>query len=382
MNCRIQEIKNLKEIGRIIVVSDIHGYVHYLRGVLEKVGYTAKDTLVIVGDMIEKGPESLETVRYIMGLCEEKRVFVTMGNVEYHRLNSFYNDTQEGPVNFFQMLKWTHKKWKRGLFLDMLNELEIELEEIREEEMVGIKQQIKQRYARELEFLWNLPTVLSIGNFIFAHAGVPTEYLEELQTVDALSCMKIDAFLKKEVVFNKTVVVGHWPVCLYRDDIDCMNPIFDYQKHIIAIDGGCALKYGAQLNALIIPKPNADIREVTYMDYDDYPVMIAPNSQSARKKTIVIRYFDSEVRILEEMNDVVKLLHINSNKNFMAPKEFLFFRKDKAYCNDCSDAYLAIEQGDRLAVIAETSVGDIVKKDGVLGWYMDAERIEGGDIDS
>ena len=50
MNCRIVEINDLKDIGRIIVLSDIHGYVHYLDKVLEKADYSVQDTVVILGD--------------------------------------------------------------------------------------------------------------------------------------------------------------------------------------------------------------------------------------------------------------------------------------------------------------------------------------------
>ena len=51
------------------------------------------------------------------------------------------------------------------------------------------------------------------------------------------------------------------------------------------------------------------------------------------------------------------------------PEHFIYYADNKTYCYDCSDVYLEIEEGDMLSVIAETSVGWIVKKDGVIGWY-------------
>ena len=56
MKCRIQKISNTESIGRIIAVSDIHGHAHYLDGVLKKAEYSSEDTLVVVGDLIDKGP--------------------------------------------------------------------------------------------------------------------------------------------------------------------------------------------------------------------------------------------------------------------------------------------------------------------------------------
>lgn len=48
---------------RILVVSDIHGNVPYLEGVLRRAGFSERDELIIDGDFLEKGDESLRTLR-------------------------------------------------------------------------------------------------------------------------------------------------------------------------------------------------------------------------------------------------------------------------------------------------------------------------------
>ena len=40
---------------RILVTSDIHGQISYLKGVLKKAEFCSDDILVIVGDIVEKG---------------------------------------------------------------------------------------------------------------------------------------------------------------------------------------------------------------------------------------------------------------------------------------------------------------------------------------
>ena len=40
------------------------------------------------------------------------------------------------------------------------------------------------------------------------------------------------------------------------------------------------------------------------------------------------------------------------------------------WCEDTSDYRLAVEPGDRLSIVEETSRGRLVKKDGVTGWYF------------
>ena len=59
---------------RIIAISDIHGNLPYLEGLLDKLRFGEDDILFILGDFTEKGPRSLDTLRYIMALSEKYTV--------------------------------------------------------------------------------------------------------------------------------------------------------------------------------------------------------------------------------------------------------------------------------------------------------------------
>ena len=60
---------------RVLAISDIHGNLPFLKGVLAKAGYAAgKDVLVLVGDLLEKGQESLATLRYLMELSRHGKI--------------------------------------------------------------------------------------------------------------------------------------------------------------------------------------------------------------------------------------------------------------------------------------------------------------------
>lgn len=51
--------------SRVIVVGDVHGCLDELQALLEKAQYDSnKDSVVLVGDLVNKGPKSAETVRY------------------------------------------------------------------------------------------------------------------------------------------------------------------------------------------------------------------------------------------------------------------------------------------------------------------------------
>lgn len=367
---RIQKVEADKNT-RIIAVSDVHGTADYLEGVLAKVGYTPGDILVIVGDLIEKGPESLKTVRFVQKLMKENaQVYMTWGNVDYDRIGQFWEEGQQADWGFDGMLHWSKRVWGGGLFQDMLEEMGIHIDTVNGENISEVKAQIKKTFAKELALFNDLPTLLQIGNYVFVHAGIPTDALEELTEEGLFSYLKRDAFLKEDVAFEKNVVVGHWPVCLYRDDVDSMNPIFDYEKHVVAIDGGCALKNGAQLNALVLENAWADLKDATYVAYDTLPTIRAVKEQVEKERTITIRFFDCKVELLEQWADVAKVRHVSSGKEFVVPWSYLYSGDNGLYkCSDFSDAWLAVETGDELKVVEETTRGYIVKKNGIIGWY-------------
>ena len=82
------ESAELPEHGRIAVISDIHGNLPYLRALLDKLELTEEDTLVFCGDMVEKGPQSLDTLRFIMDLSKKRRVLAVQGNCDCCRRRS------------------------------------------------------------------------------------------------------------------------------------------------------------------------------------------------------------------------------------------------------------------------------------------------------
>ena len=51
---------------RIIAVSDIHGNLPFFRALMDKIALTPEDILVLVGDILEKGQESLALLRHVM----------------------------------------------------------------------------------------------------------------------------------------------------------------------------------------------------------------------------------------------------------------------------------------------------------------------------
>jgi serine/threonine protein phosphatase 1 len=68
--------------GRIIAVGDIHGCVHALEALVDAISPTADDQLVLLGDLIDQGPESREVLDRVIELRKSCQVVLIEGNHE------------------------------------------------------------------------------------------------------------------------------------------------------------------------------------------------------------------------------------------------------------------------------------------------------------
>lgn len=62
MNAVVRPI-DLPPGRRVLVVSDIHGNLPFLRGVLAKAGFCKDDILIVLGDILERNEGSLDALR-------------------------------------------------------------------------------------------------------------------------------------------------------------------------------------------------------------------------------------------------------------------------------------------------------------------------------
>ena len=179
--------------------------------------------------------------------------------------------------------------------------------------------------------------------------------------------MKNDDFLGQGHRFDKYVVVGHWPVTLYHPHIPSAAPLFAREQNIISIDGGCVLKLDGQLNALIFP--TEDSEEFTWQAYDGLPVYTALDRQEASANSINIRWGRSDLELLEPGEEFSLCRHLESGRELYILTSYLRRDGDRLWCEDSTDYCLPVLPGDRLSLVARTSRGCLMKKNGVTGWY-------------
>lgn len=346
---------------RVLAVSDIHGNLPFLKGLLDKVGFTAADVLVLVGDLLEKGAQSLETLRYIMALSQSHTVYALCGNCD-HIDRVFLQGEPGADEHLWPVFQCWGERW-----LGAQMGAELGLRPTGPEALPELRRAAWERFPEECAFLTGLPHILEAGNYIFVHGGVPRE--ERLEELDAYACMKNDDFLGQGHSFHKWVVTGHWPVTLYHPDIPIARPLVEAERHIISIDGGCVLKLDGQLNALIIPDIYGD--PAGCKGYDGLPVVRALDRQEESKDPLNIRWSDSAVEVLYAEGDCSWCRHLSTGREMWIMNEYLYPRASdgRIHCEDTTDYRLPVEPGERLALVRRCSRGYMVKKHGATGWY-------------
>lgn len=225
-------------------ISDIHGCLKSFNSLLEKINFTKKDTLFILGDMIDRGSDSAGVIQRILDLkAEEFKIQCIMGNHEFMMLES------SGIHNFTYSSSYEAQTlWFKNGGIAFLNSYEIERKDY------NIFWECIPSSHRE--FLSSLPYHIELDDFILVHAGLKfkndssdrmMELMYKLSTIEITNPLEQTSDYDKVWIRNfvvdpekmngKTLVTGHTPLPLF-DSIWPIRDESDDKKHIM-IDGGC-----------------------------------------------------------------------------------------------------------------------------------------------
>lgn len=197
---------------RTLIIGDVHGCLDELQRLLDTMDYSPEDRLVFVGDLINKGPDSLGVLEYVDSLDAE----VILGNHE---------------LGFVQFIKGNYPG---------------------NTEMEETKAQLIPNLDRWVQWMENLLVFIETSDFLVIHAGLPPETSSE--NVDKYVATNIRTWdgigrdlgnpdnppWYELVTYDKLIIFGHWANqgLLVRDDV-------------IGLDSGCV--YGNQLSGLELP---------------------------------------------------------------------------------------------------------------------------------
>ncbi|MEA4821244.1 MAG: metallophosphoesterase [Erysipelotrichales bacterium] len=352
---------NLPKKTRIICISDIHGNYDGLINLLKNIGYRHKDILFILGDSIEKGPNSLEVIHFLMMLEKHNKVYFVKGNCDAI-LERDFNDDHKVKVMYRYLCAAKHSIWH-----EFFSKLQVEINDV--EDFRNIIPTIFKLFKKEIDFLNSMPVIIDTDKFTFVHAGLQTSKLEDN---DIKFCMKNDAYLKHDSSFEKYVVVGHWPNSNYGDKLCCCNPIVDEIHKKIAIDGGNQVKTEGQLNAFIIS--GIEGMHFSYKSYEDTPMLTITNNQKESTNPFSIKWGDNEVEVIKSNGKICEVRHLRTGYIFTFPTKKIYQENNKWYCHDYTNYFPNLKKGEKVYVYKQVQNYYLIKKDGLIGWYKKEEE--------
>ena len=92
------------------LIGDVHGCYDELIALLHKVEFTpGKDTLWLTGDLVARGPGSLDVLRYVKSLGDSVRL--VLGNHDLHLLAVFAGSCLTGCVASLCCKSTKRKSW-------------------------------------------------------------------------------------------------------------------------------------------------------------------------------------------------------------------------------------------------------------------------------
>lgn len=219
------------------VISDIHGMYDEF---IELLNHWNSETssLVLVGDLIDRGPDSLKVVRKAMELQQQhENVIVLQGNHD-----QMLSDSMENPKEHLS-LYLNHNGGAPTLRSFVDNEFKVEGAPVSD-----ILYFIQTYRKKEIEFLKQGHLYYEFGKVLFTHAGF-CSWMERWQDTTDNQFVWIRDHYKHKNNSGFVNVFGHTPTQLINKDQS--NDVWvSADKMYIAIDGACA--YGGQLNGALI----------------------------------------------------------------------------------------------------------------------------------
>lgn len=199
---------------KAFIVGDVHGCLKEFLALLKKLAYDPKKhRLILTGDIINRGPYSLEMLQWVRG----HNVEMTRGNHEQAFIDGVEKNSLTGPL------------------------------------LKKLKKDLKNKLSDWIKWLKKIPFYIEEEDFLVVHAGlVPKEnpalskphFLMNIRTWDGrgadLKKMSQPAwheFYKEK----KLVVYGHWAMQGLK-----------VKDNSIGLDTGCV--YGGRLSGLLLPE--------------------------------------------------------------------------------------------------------------------------------
>lgn len=227
------------------VIADIHGCARSLMQLVEeKIKPGRQDEIYLLGDYIDRGPDSRGVIDYIMYLQDVGyQVFPLMGNHEDVLLRCYAQEcAPEGPVGMYDLKEnWLYFGGRATL------------------KSFGVKNlcEIPPHYLR---FLSQLPYYYKLDNFVLAHAGLNFGLADPFS--DKLSMLWIkDYTVDRAKIQGRRLLHGHVPYTLGQIQRQLEH------GHAISLDNGCVYQKSGMSNLIALEINKMELQIQANVDF-------------------------------------------------------------------------------------------------------------------
>jgi serine/threonine protein phosphatase 1 len=193
---------SVPEGQRVYAVGDVHGRSDLLIALIEAIELdnrdrgAAKTTVVMLGDLVDRGPDSVNVLALVREWQKFRNVRILAGNHEEMFLRSF---------NDIDMLRHFLRHGGRETLLSYgMDKREYSGASI-EEVQARMAQLVPQA---DLDFIAGFENLITIGDYVFVHAGVEPGVPLEEQEVAKLRWIR-EPFLSHMEPHDRVVIHGH-----------------------------------------------------------------------------------------------------------------------------------------------------------------------------
>lgn len=223
----------------IYCMSDLHGQYQQFKKLLNLIDFDENDTLYILGDIVDRGPESLKIIEDIKN---NENIHPLIGNHEYNMMlcaNFLLKEITESSVKELEnnqldlIVDWFSNGGKTT-FLEF---------------MQYSKEQQKDILDYIGEFTLYEEVEVNGNNFVLTHAGISNFSIDKpLEDYSLFDMIFTRPNYEKVYYPNKYLVSGHTPTPLI--DENCKDGSIYFKNNHIAID--CGSVFGGRLGVICL----------------------------------------------------------------------------------------------------------------------------------
>lgn len=221
------------------IVSDIHSQFDLLTSALYKANFEMDNEnhiLVIVGDILDRGKQGKETIKFIEKLIEEDRVLAVVGNHDDFLIQLLQGNIEIDKIKF----NIKHNGFLETLKLGFDDNKRIKIDK---DTINKIVENFKSKYPIFSSWIIKNPLYMIFNNHVIVHGFLDFSLSDWKKTSRHYAIWERGYDYEIPESFKKKLIFGHTP----NHYINNQNEII-YSGNKIMIDGGAASR--KQINVL------------------------------------------------------------------------------------------------------------------------------------